>query len=168
MSQVQQYIKQSFQCLLCCLHLFRLAVKEIRVLEEPDKRRRKAVAAGKWDQFRCSGPPKLVPAEFGPPLPTAQECSTVPDQKEHATLNTLGKHYVPSISGVAWISGYVAERSSEAPRQTACAFWQNGRLHPSGLNARFLGRTSPSCNKQPEDPGSAIKSIKPVSPNPKP
>ncbi|CAE7868801.1 KIN14E, partial [Symbiodinium microadriaticum] len=74
-----------------------LDTKEIRSLEEPDKRRRKAVAAGKWDQFRCSGPPKRGPLEFGPPLPTAQERSTVPDQKEHATLNTLGKHYVPSI-----------------------------------------------------------------------
>ncbi|CAE7870248.1 unnamed protein product [Symbiodinium necroappetens] len=133
-SQVQQHLKQSSECLLRCLFLFRpLEVDEIHQLEQPDKQNRKAVASGKWQQFRCSGPPQRVPVEFGPRLPTAAERRVPPDPTEQARLSTLGKHYIPSADCQAWITGHVDAKSQEAPRQSACTFWQKRPVSPSRI-----------------------------------
>ncbi|CAE7843419.1 unnamed protein product, partial [Symbiodinium necroappetens] len=108
-SQVQQHLKQSTACLLRCLYLFRpLSVCEIREIEGPEKKRRQAVLAGKWEQFACSGPPRRAPIEFGPRLPTAEERAYDPDPTEDAVVSALVRPFLPSDEDVRWITAHVA------------------------------------------------------------
>ena len=122
--QSQQHLKCSPGCLSRVVHLMSpLSYEQILELEAPEKAAARKIQRGDWSHFSARAPPTKAPVTCGPRIPTADE-RLQGLQEDDITIKDLARLFRPDPTDVAWISGHVADASTEGPRVHTKRFWQ--------------------------------------------
>ncbi|CAE7629604.1 unnamed protein product [Symbiodinium sp. CCMP2456] len=113
------HVKTSRSCLLRLVHMFPpMDLPTIRLAEQEDSRRRKALRGGHWQAFVSTTP---VSQAFGPRAPVYSDIFLGLSEDE-IPVSRLG-FYRPSPVTLQWILDYIEGASVEGPRQSATSFW---------------------------------------------
>ncbi|CAE7409934.1 unnamed protein product [Symbiodinium sp. CCMP2456] len=127
-SQVNFHLKRYPACLRRVSLLFPpLTTPQIRSVEFEEQKLARRVRQGQWASYKGVRQRSIF---FGPRTPTASERMEGVDYfDESCALSDLRKVFQPDPADLEWIEQYIAERSSEGPRQSSGAFWRNRAFH---------------------------------------
>ena len=139
--RVQSHLKLSPQCLDRAVRVIApLLPAKVLALEEASVAQAVALKRGKWSRFTAVAPSTPF---YGPRLPTRRERLDPAD--ESISVSSLAQGFMPHETDVQWIEDYLAQATTEGPREASGVYWSREAILAGAAPLSFPV-VSPACS----------------------